>query len=867
VVRAHNPNQGVSAAVSDGSTSQPIGQDAGTPSLRALLFDQARAFERAGDPRKAEQIYQGLVAQCADDADALLRLGLVVHRLGRAEEALGWMARAVAATPDQPKVLGILGTALGKSGRHLAAAAAFGRCIALAPGEADPYLAVGNALQDLRFVDDAVKAYRRVVLLAPTLAEGHFQLGNALFNRHSRDAVTAYRKTILVDPQLTKAYANLGASLCRFDSTGEAIVACRRATALAPRDPRGYAKLGTALLGYGLLEHAIDAYRDAIALDPGDAEAWYNLGTTLQQAARDTAAAAAYRNALVFEPGLAKAYDNLGGCLSRMGLNEPAIQACRRAVALAPVDPQGHANLGNALQRQGILDQAILAYGNAIFLDSGYAEARYNLGTAFNKLNLVSQAARAYRDAIVLDPQLVKAYVNLGVSLCRLDRIDEAITASRRAVQLTPGDPQCRVNLGNALQRQGLFTEAIDAYRDAIRLDPSHADAHYNVGTALTELGRLKEAKPCFDLAIELAPRNARYYRTMANTRRFAVDDRHVAAMEALSRDIGSFAVDEQIELHFALGKLYEDLKEPERSFRHLLAGNGLRRKQLAYDECATLGAFARTATVFTPALIKAKRGLGAPSSVPVFILGMPRSGTSLVEQILASHPQVFGAGERVEFSRLANALPPIGDPPVAFPDGVTRLSADELRALGADYVSSLCRLAPQAARITDKMPENFRFAGLIHLALPNARIIHTRRDPVDTCLSCFSKLFNETQPHTYDLAELGRYWRGYAALMDHWRSVLPADVLLEVQYEEVVADLEGQARRMVAHCGLPWDDACLAFHQTERAVRTASASQVRQPIYKSSIGRWRPYAALLQPLIEALGIDLSTGEAIEHRA
>jgi hypothetical protein len=226
----------------------------------------------------------------------------------------------------------------------------------------------------------------------------------------------------------------------------------------------------------------------------------------------------------------------------------------------------------------------------------------------------------------------------------------------------------------------------------------------------------------------------------------------------------------------------------------------------------------------------------------------MPRSGTTLVEQILASHPDVFGAGEIDDLTLLAEAMP--------YPEGLPEASAEQLRALGASYVAGVRGRAGAALWITDKMPSNFYYVGLIRLALPNARIIHTRRDPVDTCLSCFSKLFvGVAQPFSYDLRELGRYWRQYDALMAHWRQVLPERAMLEIQYEELVADLETQARRLVAYCGLDWNDACLAFHETRRAVRTASAVQVRRPVYKSAVGRWRIYEEQLAPLIEELKI------------
>jgi len=257
---------------------------------------------------------------------------------------------------------------------------------------------------------------------------------------------------------------------------------------------------------------------------------------------------------------------------------------------------------------------------------------------------------------------------------------------------------------------------------------------------------------------------------------------------------------------------------------------------------------------VFTSELIRKWQNVGYPSPVPVFIVGMVRSGSTLIEQILASHPQVFGGGELTSFPDAVQKIQTNFGSSVIFPELVSGMTDEDYRDLGARYLAELERLAPAAIRITDKMPGNFMFAGLIHLALPNAIIIHTLRDPVDTCLSCFSKLFAEGQNHTYDLAELGQYYRHYQALMMHWHRVLPPGRILDVRYEDVVADLEGQVRRIIAHCGLAWDPRCLAFHQTKRPVLTASGAQVRQPIYNTAIGRWRVYESFLGPLLAELG-------------
>jgi hypothetical protein len=264
-----------------------------------------------------------------------------------------------------------------------------------------------------------------------------------------------------------------------------------------------------------------------------------------------------------------------------------------------------------------------------------------------------------------------------------------------------------------------------------------------------------------------------------------------------------------------------------------------------------------RIRTVFNAQLLAVKAGGGDPAETPIFVVGMPRSGTTLVEQIIASHPRAMGAGELFDLDLIVHSLAGPGGGSPGYPEVVETMSGNQLRLVGGSYLAAIRALAPLSLRVVDKMPWNFHHLGLIRLALPHARIIHTQRNPADTCLSCFSILFNgDDNKYTYDLRELGRFYCGYDALMAHWRNVLPPGFMLEVQYEDVVEDLENQARRIVSHCGLEWDDACLAFHETRRPVRTSSVAQVRQPIYRSSVGRWLPYREWLRPLLEELGID-----------
>jgi tetratricopeptide (TPR) repeat protein len=464
-----------------------------------------------------------------------------------------------------------------------------------------------------------------------------------------------------------------------------------------------------------------------------------------------------------------------------------------------------------------------------------------------------TEAVARYRQMLSLKADAPDIYNNLGHALAALDKPETAILAFECAVALKPENPEALCNWGLALAELDRLDEAEAKYRRAIEIDAGFAGAYNNLGLLMKTRGQLADASAAIEQAIRLAPRSAAYYDNLAAIRPFAAADPLLTALEALTSNGAALSAADQMHRHFALAKAYENIGQAENTFRHLQSANALKRQQIVYDEAETLGQMGRLCALMSRDFIEARQGSGEPSSAPVFIVGMTRSGTTLIEQILASHPQVFGAGERPVFDQAAgtirNSLP--GRPP--FPDMVQAMSGEHFRALGASYLEKITQPAPDALRVTDKMTVNFLFLGLIHLALPNATIIHAVRDPADTCVSCFATHFTNGQAHTYDLAELGRYYRHYQVLMRHWHAVLPPGRIMDVRYEELVGDLEGVARRIVGHCGLGWEARCLDFHRTKRAVRTASAAQVRKPINKDSVGRWRKFEPFLGPLLAEL--------------
>jgi tetratricopeptide (TPR) repeat protein len=432
----------------------------------------------------------------------------------------------------------------------------------------------------------------------------------------------------------------------------------------------------------------------------------------------------------------------------------------------------------------------------------------------------------------------------------------------RRTLEKTPDDALSWHNLGWSLHNLQELEEALACYQEAARLNPQSHASYNSMATCMNALGHNDEARAAWSAAIKLAPDHAGYYRSLTQVARLGADDPCFALLQQQMERISSRPKDAQIDLQFAFGKALSDQGLHARGFDHITSANALVRSSFDYDEALTLDLLIESPELYTADLLRAKQGIGHQASAPLFIVGMPRSGSTLVEQILASHPQVFGAGEHPAFKQtLAQGFTrgPSNQSGALDIENLDALSAAQLEGFGADYVRQLTADVPDAeryARIVDKSPYNFIHAGLIHLALPNARIIHTKRSPVETCLSMYTRHFSNV-PFCYDLGELGRYYRAYDELMAHWRRVLPPGTLLEVQYEDLVDDLEGNVRRMLAHCGLDWDDRCLNFHQTQRKVDTWSAPQVRQPLYRTSLKSWRPDDDSLKALYDALGPEL----------
>jgi tetratricopeptide (TPR) repeat protein len=667
------------------------------------------------------------------------------------------------------------------------------------------------------------------------------------------EAESLIRSALAQNPNLADAHNSLGNVLAALNRSDEAIAEFRTAIALEPDHVEALNNLGITLLEAREFRGAIDCFEQALAIDSDVPEAHVNLGNALVALNRPEEAIPCYRKALTLRPDFAVAHNNLGLALVALKRPHEAIAEYERAIALNPDYADAHYHLAKVLVAQNRLEEAIARFQQSLEIRADSATAHNDFGAALTALDRPAEALAHYERACQLQPDFAEAHSNLGVAFAALERYEDSLVSYQKALAIRPGLPEVHINLGYALIALHRPEEAIASFEQALSGDSNRAEAYHGLGIAWQSLGRTAESRQSLTRAIQLAPHRPDYYCHLSRVKRFDVGDPHLVAMEDLARNLQSFSERQQVELHFALSKALADLDQHDRAFRHLLTGNALKRRRLGYDETAILGAFQRMRAVVTRDLIHRMRGRGDPSDVPIFIVGMPRSGTTLVEQVLASHSDVFGAGELNEIGQAVNALDQSGRGDVPFPEIIPFLSVDQLRQIGARYIAEASAGAAPAARITDKMPGNFCFVGFIHLIVPNARIIHVRRDPRDTCFSCFAQLFAKGLEWSYDLGEVGRYYQAYEALMEHWRRALPAGVMLEVQYEEFVTDFEPQARRLIDFCGLEWDDRCFAFHKTQRPIWTASATQVREPIYRSSIGRWKPYERMLQPLFDEL--------------
>ena len=630
----------------------------------------------------------------------------------------------------------------------------------------------------------------------------------------------------------------------------EAESLCREAITQDPGDVNFRALLGTILAERNAFEEAEENLRHVIKVAPGHARAHEDLGTVLLNQSRADEALPLLEKAVALMPKSASAASKLAGALMALGRTADAEALRARATQLSP--------------QQAKLEQATRLFAQGQFREAE-KQAQSLLQENSRDVNAalllarIAINARCYDDAEQLlvriteiAPGFVAAWHDLGSVLKELNRFEEAVKALQEAVRLDPANAVTHYFYGAALAMAAQPEAAIEAYRKAVDLDPDLSGAYLGLGHVLKTVGDQDGGVAAYRRAIELRPDFGEIYYSLSNLKTFKFSDQEIAGME---ERVGNNAlpIDCQVHFAFSLGKAYEDKADYAAAFRYYELANRRHRETIAYDPVQTEVAHEKIRKAFSLEFFEhqAQMGTGCRDPAPIFILGLPRSGSTLLEQILASHSLVDGTSELPDISMIAQSVTNKAHGRT-FPMSMPELTSEELTALGKQYLSQTQRHRGSAPFFTDKMPNNFAYVGFIKAILPNAKIIDARRHPMDSCVGCFKQHFAKGQTFTYDLFELGEFYLEYERMMTHWDAVLPGQVL-HVEYENVVSDLETQVRRLLEFCGLEFEQSCVNFHETKRAVRTASSEQVRQPIYQGSLATWKRFGSDLDVLREVL--------------
>ncbi len=659
------------------------------------------------------------------------------------------------------------------------------------------------------------------------------------------------------------------------------------------RTSAGVRELALSYLGQGKTDTAERLLRELLALRPEDVQGLRLLALILQSQGKSDEAIATLQKAVGLAPAAAHVHADLASLYRSLARPQEAAQCMRQALELEPTLSAGWWLLGDVLVDTGDVAGATRAYAQAartdrfrdaiaaagehlarheaqpaerIFRDILRQEGKHiaalcGLSAVALLAGQPAQAERMLKVAQRQSPHSPMVWRGMAQALMEAGRFEEAEAAIRRALRVDPDQPRNWVMLGSILARRFRPEEALEAYDRALQLKPvQRARVMMSKGHLLKTLGRRADCEAAYKACIEEDPSNGEYYWCLADLKNYHFDDAQIAGMQAALADPGSGTASQAL-LHFALGRAFEQRGEYPRSFEHYSRANAERRRSVAFDAAAFEAKCRRISTFFTAGRLSSlattqggDSGTGSSLSTirPIFIVGLPRSGSTLVEQILASHSQVEATMELPHIINLVRELDHRGRGD-AYPESVAELDHEQLEALGRRYLAETAHFRSDRPCFIDKMPNNFRHLGFMRLILPQALFIDARRHPMDACFSAFKQYFAEGQTFSYDLEDLGRYYRAYLSLMTHWHAVLPGRVLT-MHYESLVADTEAQVRRLLEFCGLAFEPACLRPHETSRPVRTASAEQVRQPIYQSGIGHWRHFEAELAPLRRALG-------------
>ena len=647
-------------------------------------------------------------------------------------------------------------------------------------------------------------------------------------------------------------------SLLKSGDLEQAESLCREQLLEDPREVNFLSILGSILLRKNDFERSEKIMRTVVQIAPEYPNAQEDLGTVLMNLKKWEEALPFLQEAIKSKPNSAGAFFKLGGALKSLGRHEAGDAALTHAAKLSPMQ----ANLEKATKlfaeekyrESEVAAKAVLA-DNPKDVNAGLLLARIAIHARAYK-----EAEKLLRKVVEYAPRFTLAWHELGAALREQHRDQEAAEAMEISLKMDPNDSTTHYQYGAALAMAGRTEESARAYQRSVELDPKQAGAHVGLGHVLKTLGDQAGGIAAYRAAIDLKPNLGEIYFSLSNlkTFRFAADE-----IDDMVNRIGQESLPSTSVVHFAftLGKAFEDNGDYDRAFEYYIQGNEENRKSIIYDPVQTEVAHRKMKETFSAEFFErieeTQTGIKDPD--PIFIVGLPRSGSTLIEQILASHSLVEGTSELPDLGIVSQMVSNKQKGRI-FPGGILEMSDNEITELGQRYLDRTKRHRHGTPYFTDKMPNNFAHVGLLQAILPNAKIIDARRHPLDSCMGCFKQHFAKGQTFTYDLFELGEFYLEYDKLMKHWDKVLPGKVL-RVQYEDVVSDLENEVKRILNYCNLPFEKGCINFHETKRAVRTASSEQVRQPIYNQSINTWKKFDAHIQDLKEILSPLLDSND------
>ncbi len=633
------------------------------------------------------------------------------------------------------------------------------------------------------------------------------------------DAVMAEKICRRTIKEVSNSDPNIQVLLCvaliRQGRSGSAVKRLKHILRSFPDFPPAVEELGNALLAQNKPDQAIDAFQQALKINPENAAVMIKLGKIYSKLGRKDEANEMYQSALALEPTKERV--------------ATAAQAFAR---------------GQTEEAEKICRQVLREHPNEV-------DAMRLLASIANKLEQRDDAIILLERAVELKPKFAGAWADLAETYTESEKFGEALDAVQRVIKLQPNMPFGHMIRGSILGKKDDHEGAINAFKEALEIEPEHIGSNMGLGNTLKTIGRYDEAVKSYKKCIEAQPLFSEAYWSLANLKTYSFDDDEIKNMEkhVQSQDLTPAS---KAFFHIAIANAKEKQMKYGEAWYHFHTGNELRRTSEIYDSVTTQVTHDALIETFDEEFVNSTKGRGCQSDAPIFILGLPRSGSTLIEQILASHSQVEGTRELPDISLLGRRLTKSKPPGIKYPDAVKHMTDEEKTEYGESYLETSKRYRTDKPRFIDKMPNNFAHIGFIKTILPNAKIINAKRHPLDSCVSSFKQLFYKGQSWSYDLFEIGEYYLEYERMMDHWHSLYPGEIY-DIQYENIVNNQEDESRALIEYCGLDWEDSCLKFYENKRSVNTASSEQVRQPIYKGAMYAWKNYESEIGALKDIL--------------